>query len=127
MGDRTLDYYVAHEITHQLTGQALGPARYFQLPRWVREGYADYVGKGNSFQYSEARRTFLARAPEMDWNKSGQYLRFHLLVAYLLDHQHWTVDQLLKNPPRESASRGCHPWRKSEIATRMKLLTRLQG
>jgi hypothetical protein len=26
-GDRTLDYFIAHEITHQLTGQAIGAVR----------------------------------------------------------------------------------------------------
>jgi hypothetical protein len=101
-GDRTLDYYVAHEITHQLTGQAIGPLRFYRLPQWVREGYADYVGKGISFDYNAARRAFLAKTPEMDFKRSGLYGRFHLLVAYLLDHQHWSVEQLLNNPPLEA-------------------------
>jgi hypothetical protein len=100
-GDRTLDYFIAHEIAHQLTGRALGPLTYHRLPQWVREGYADYVGKGDAFDYDEARRAFLAGTREMDWSKSGLYLRFHLLVAYLLDHEHLTVDQLLRNPPSQ--------------------------
>jgi hypothetical protein len=98
-GDRTLDYFIAHEITHQLTGQAIGPLSYYKLPQWVREGYADYVGKGNSFSYSESRRAFLAGVPEMDWNRSGLYWRFHLMVAYLLDRRGWSVVQLLRDPP----------------------------
>lgn len=101
-GDRTLDYFVAHELTHQLTGRALGPVRYFELPQWVREGYADYVGKGDSFDYAQARNALLAGAPEMDWKRSGLYWRFHLLVAFLLDRQGWTVERLLKNPPSET-------------------------
>ena len=101
LGDRTLDYFIAHELTHQLTGRALGPVRYFKLPQWVREGYADYVGKGDSFNYGEARRAFLAEAPEMSWAKSGLYWRFHLLVAYLLDRQGWTVARLLNEPPSQ--------------------------
>ncbi|MEP7272443.1 MAG: hypothetical protein ABI882_13150, partial [Acidobacteriota bacterium] len=85
-GDRTLDYFIAHEITHTLTGQSLGWYDYHvRLPQWVREGYADYVGKGSSFNYDEARRAFLAGSPQMDWAKSGLYWRFHLLVAHLLD------------------------------------------
>ena len=100
-GDRTLDYFIAHEITHQLTGQTLGPLRYYRLPQWVREGYADYVGKGDSFSYGEARRAFLADVPEMYWEKSGLYWRFHLLVAYLLDHRGWTVERLLDDPPSQ--------------------------
>jgi hypothetical protein len=102
-GDRTLDYFIAHEITHQLTGRAIGPARYARLPQWVREGYADYVGKGTPFNYVEARNAFLAGAPEMDWKKSGLYWRYQLLVAYLLDHQHWSVMRLLQEPPAQDS------------------------
>ena len=100
MGDRTLDYFVAHEIAHQLTGADLGPLRFYRLPRWVREGYADYVGKGDSFHYEDSKRAFLSKAPEMD-PKSGLYSRFHLFVVYFLEHRHWSVDQLLKAPPPE--------------------------
>jgi hypothetical protein len=102
-GDRTLDYFIAHEVTHQLTGHAIGPLRYARLPQWVREGYADYVGKGSSFNYDEARRAFLAGAHEMDWKKSGLYWRYHLLVAHLLDHRHWSVAQLLQDPPAQES------------------------
>jgi hypothetical protein len=100
-GDRTLDYFIAHEITHTLTVRAVGWLRYFKLPQWVREGYADYVAKGTAFDYEAARRSFLAADPEMDWQRSGLYLRYHLLVAHLLDKQHWTVRQLLESPPEQ--------------------------
>jgi len=69
----------------------------------VRAGYADYVGKGTSFNYDEARRAFLAGVPEMDWQKSGLYWRFHLLVANLLDHRRWSVARLLRDPPPQEA------------------------
>jgi hypothetical protein len=102
-GDRTLDYFVAHEITHQLTGHAIGPLRYARLQQWVREGYADYVGKGSSFNYDEARSAFLAGAREMDWKRSGLYWRYHLLVAHLLDRRHLSVEQLLQDPPTQES------------------------
>jgi len=102
-GDRTLDYFIAHEVTHQLTGLAIGPIRYFELPPWVREGYADYVGKGKSFDYGAARNAFRSGAPEMDYKKSGLYLRYNLLVAYLIEHQHWTVTKLLAAPPSQKS------------------------
>ena len=101
--NRSLDYFVAHEITHTLTGQAIGGFRFYQLSEWVREGYADYVGKGASFNYEEARKAFLADAPEMNWEKSGLYWRFHLLVAYLLDKQHWDVRRLLTEPMEQAS------------------------
>ena len=100
-GDRTLDYFITHEITHTLTVQAVGWFDYYNLPQWVREGYADYVAKGGAFNYDEARRAFLADAPEMDWKKSGLYSRYHLLVAHLLDKQHWSVQRLLEEYPEQ--------------------------
>ena len=97
-GERTLDYFIAHEITHTLTGQAVGGIAYHRLPQWKREGYADYVGKGAAFNYDEAKQAFLANDPKMDWAKSGLYWRFHLLVAHLLDKQHWSVQRVLEDP-----------------------------
>jgi hypothetical protein len=97
-GARTLDYYIAHEVTHELTGRRVGPVTFVRMPQWVREGYADYVAKGAGFDYAGTRTAFLAGAPELDLKRSGLYLRFNLLVAYLLDHRHWTVDRLLLGP-----------------------------
>lgn len=97
-GERTLDYFIAHEITHTLTGQAVGSIDYHRLPQWKREGYADYVGKGATFNYDEAKRAFLANDPKMDYAKSGLYWRFHLLVAHLMEKKHWSVQQLMTTP-----------------------------
>ena len=102
-GERTLDYFITHEITHTLTVQAIGWFDYYNLPEWVREGYADYVGKGDAFNYDEARRAFLAEAPEMNRWKSGLYLRYHLLVAHMLDKQHWSVQRLLEEHPEQQS------------------------
>lgn len=93
--DRSLDYFIAHEVTHAIAGRVLGPVRYARLPEWIREGYADYVGKGRAFDYETAARMYRNGAPEMDRWKSGLYLRYHLLVAYELDQQQWTVPRLL--------------------------------
>jgi len=93
--ERTLDYFIAHEITHTLTGQAIGKMAYLVLPEWKREGYADYVARKSVFNYEEAKRAFLANDPKMDPAKSGLYLRYNLLVAHLLDKKHWTVQQVL--------------------------------
>jgi hypothetical protein len=101
-GERTLAYFIAHEITHSLTGQAVGGIAYHRLPQWKREGYADYVGKGATFNYDEAKRAFLADDPKMDWAKSGLYWRFNLLVAHLLEKQHWSVERLLEEPIEQS-------------------------
>ncbi|HEX4949008.1 MAG TPA: hypothetical protein VFZ34_20185 [Blastocatellia bacterium] len=101
--DRPLDYFIAHEITHTLTGQAMGAIAYHRLPQWKREGYADYVGKGAAFNYDEAKRAFLANDPKMDYRQSGLYWRFHLLVAHLLEKKHWSVQQMLTDSLEQAA------------------------
>jgi hypothetical protein len=97
-GERTLDYFMTHEIAHTLTKQATGSIRHWRMPEWITEGYPDYLGRGDAFHYEEARQAFLSEAREMDRWKSGLYLRYNLLVAHLLDKQHWSVQRLLQEP-----------------------------
>lgn len=94
-GDRTLDYFIAHEVAHTLTGEAVGGLRFYFLPEWVREGYADYVGKGGTFDFEKSLAAFRSGAPEMDRERSGLYLRYHLLVAYLIDRKGWGAARVL--------------------------------
>jgi hypothetical protein len=100
---RTLAYYGAHEITHSLTAERIGPGRLWNraLPQWVREGYADYVGLGGKIDVDGLYRRYRAGDPELDWRRSGAYARFRLLVAYMLERRHWSVDRLLGSPPSQ--------------------------
>ena len=64
--DRPLSYFIAHEITHNLTARFTGVLAFWRLPVWIREGYADYVGKGGDFDFN-ANRSFSKRTiPLMD-------------------------------------------------------------
>ena len=102
-GDRTLDYFITHEIAHTITKKAAGWYRHLNLPEYVSEGYPDYVAKGNSFDYENAKEAFLSEAPEMDRWGSGLYLRYHFLVAYLLDKKKKSVQELLENPMEQKS------------------------
>ena len=94
---RTFAYYAAHEIAHSFTAERLGPFHLWNasLPQWVREGYADYVGMGGRVDLDDLFRRYRAGDPALDFAKSGQYARFRLLVAFVLERRHWSVDQLL--------------------------------
>jgi hypothetical protein len=102
--ERTLDYYLAHEIAHEMTADFLGGRASRRLPVWVSEGYADYVGRGTQFDYADARAALLGDASgRRSPPQSGFYLRYVLLVAHLLDREAWSVEDLLRSPPDEAA------------------------
>jgi hypothetical protein len=94
--DRPLSYFIAHEITHNLTSRFLGPLVYWRLPAWKREGYADYVGKGGNFDFKKNLELFREKDPTLNPQASGLYLRYHLLVAELLDRKGISVQALLQ-------------------------------
>jgi hypothetical protein len=43
---RTLSYYLIHEITHLMVADRVGAVGIVRMPRWVNEGFADYVALG---------------------------------------------------------------------------------
>lgn len=99
---RPLSYFIAHEITHADMSRRLGRTVFLRYPKWLVEGYPDYVGKGGDFDFDAHRTQFMAGARELDPDRSGLYLGYHLRVAYLLDKKHWTPDEIFAHPPDEA-------------------------
>ena len=62
-GARTLSGTIAHEMTHVLTARRYGEWRLIRMPRWKREGYADYVGGEAGLGRDDAAR-IRARDPD---------------------------------------------------------------
>lgn len=99
---RTLAYYAAHEIGHTLIAEHVGVWRYHRdLPHWLREGVADYIGFGGKVDVEKLRRALHAGSEELDPAKSGTYARYRLLVAGLLSREGWTMERLLQSPPSQ--------------------------
>ena len=95
--DRPLSYFVAHEAMHIVIARHLGRVRYSQLPQWVDDGYADYVAR--DIDYAAALQKLKDHERELDPRRSGLYLRYHLMVAYLLEKRGMSIQMLLANPP----------------------------
>lgn len=91
--DRTLTYYMTHEITHGLTVTYVGKYNYKKVPSWIKEGYADYIGKGK-IDFKQELEKYKNNDMEMDIRKSGLYLKYHLFVAYLLDIKKTSLNEL---------------------------------
>jgi hypothetical protein len=102
-GERTLAYFITHEIAHSLEAHLLGRYAYLRLPAWKREGYADYVARDSEFAFAERLADFQINDPAMDPRGSGLYLRYELFVAYLLDVAHLPPEEMLTDSFDETA------------------------
>lgn len=97
-GDRTLTYYIAHEIAHTMVARRIGRRAYHALEAWQQEGYADHIGKNGALDFEAARAALRAGDRELDPQRSGLYLRYHLLTIYALDHLGLSAEELLAQP-----------------------------
>jgi len=95
--DRPLSYFIAHELMHVANVRAVGRWRYARMPQWVDDGYADYIARDIDLDATLTKMKEGVR--ELDPRRSGLYLRYHLMVAFLLDKKQMNVGQLLSNAP----------------------------
>jgi hypothetical protein len=91
--DRPLSYFIAHELTHILQARHLGLLGFWRLPRWVNDGYADYVAR--DIDLPAALASFKQGARELDPARSGLYLRYQLMVSFLLNVRGAALEELL--------------------------------
>jgi hypothetical protein len=82
-GDRTLDYFIAHEITHLLEFKSKPWYKYSIKENWIQEGYCEYIGH-DSQNYESALKYYL-EVPENTGAK--RYTRLRTMVAYLLEKE----------------------------------------
>jgi hypothetical protein len=92
---RTLAYFAAYEVGHSLIGERIGALANHRLPRWIREGLADYIGFGAQVDIDALTRALIADEVRMNPQRTGLYARYRLLVAYFLEREGWSVDRLL--------------------------------
>jgi hypothetical protein len=102
--DRPLSYYIAHELMHVAIGRRLGRLGYARLPQWVDDGLADYVAR--DIDLPKALGGFKTGVRELDPSRSGLYLRYHLMVAYVLEKEQVPLAVLLDSPPARDAVEG---------------------
>ncbi len=101
--ERSLDYFIAHEITHSLAAREAGWSGNHGLAEWVREGYPEYIARGRGFDYADTRRALLAGTLERKQpGKAPPYKRYCLLVACLIERNHWTVREVMRTTVSEA-------------------------
>lgn len=112
--ERRLSGAIAHEVTHSLLRQVAGGR---DLPRWKEEGYAEYVAGESTFDYTEGVR-LLAQGGS-DGSPAFRYLKYRLLVEYLLEEKGVGFEEFLRtrfDPWQLEAElvRGMHSRNRSE-------------
>lgn len=100
-GPRPLDMYIAHEVTHRMVADHIGLIAANRLPVWLREGYAEYVARYDTFDYETTRARFLAGDETL--GRSDRYWKYLLLVTHLLDRERRDPSAVLNNPPELAA------------------------
>lgn len=89
--------YIAHEVTHTMVGDHVGIIAARRLPVWLREGYAEYIARHDTYDYEATRTRFLAGDEGL--GAHDRYWKYLLLVTHLLDQEGWDVRTLLDAPP----------------------------
>ncbi|MCU4654417.1 hypothetical protein N8I71_16375 [Roseibacterium sp. SDUM158016] len=88
---RTLSYYLVHEITHLMVAERVGRMAVVRMPRWVNEGFADYVALGPAPPAMVALAQSGAALPAALW---GTYARERVCVTLALARLSGDLDAL---------------------------------
>jgi len=92
-GDRTLDYFMAHEITHLLEFKARPWYKYSIKENWIQEGYCEHIGH-DSQNYETSLKYYL-EVPENIGAK--RYTRLRTMVIYLLEKEKINITDIWDN------------------------------
>jgi hypothetical protein len=96
---RTLSGTIAHELTHVSIAEYLGRISYWRLTRknaWVNEGYCDYIARSSSVSLDSGVNSVLTTP----YDSLGiSYVRSRLMIAHLINDEHLSMKDILKNPP----------------------------
>jgi hypothetical protein len=95
---RELMEVMVHEATHAMVFNSLGKIKMWLLPKWVSEGYAEYVAYPRMNKLSMSFKVLCLN--RMEARRSAKsYQRYHVLVAYALDVKKIPLETLMRNPP----------------------------
>ena len=94
--DDHLTETLAHELTHKVILDKIGKKRYGKIPKWLMEGYCEFVAKN----YINVSTLHLNRHSDSNFQHDKEnYDNYLLTVCYLILYRKQTIGQLLANPP----------------------------
>ena len=90
---RSLSGVIAHEITHLFIHRRLGTLKSISTPIWKKEGYCEYIAGDSTITLEEGIRRWREN-PSND--ATYRYIKYHLMVKYLLETENLSVDDLFQ-------------------------------
>jgi hypothetical protein len=97
---RPLSGVVAHEITHGLIRHRIGIWRSMRLPKWVAEGYCEYVARSGSFPEDKGHQMLIEG--ESSDSLPFRYFLYRQMVRYLFDERHLSFEEVLARSREEA-------------------------
>lgn len=98
-GVRSVGGLVAHEGSHLALARQYGELQILSVPKWIREGYADYVAQESSLSEAEAQALRVSRSNDIALRYFDDRRR---VAAYLATPDHSVQSLLnLSSPERE--------------------------
>ena len=96
---RTFTYYVVHEFTHSVVSHAVREKGWRPPPKWLSEGYPDFVALGPGFTFEAAMANYKNRDPRVHGTMAEEYMLYDILTAHYLEREGMKVEELLAAPP----------------------------
>lgn len=91
--ERSLSSVLAHEATHILIEKKIGIIKNRKLEIWKKEGYCEYIGGEGAFDINAGIKMIYNGVSSA--SASFSYLKYRLLVTYLLDEKGYTFESLV--------------------------------
>ena len=98
---RPLSYFIAHEATHAMQSKEFGRLFSIRSPKWLVEGYADYVAKAGDFDFEKNRQLLRDGNKIMSEKsaKNGLYRRYHLMTEQVIFDSKKSIKDIYASPP----------------------------
>jgi hypothetical protein len=102
MREGSIAHVIAHEVTHDLSQNAMGFIKYYRLPLWKREGYAEYgaiIGALRENGGPELRERISELLDDRYWGGDQDPVRTYyeswLLVEYLIEVERRSFEEIM--------------------------------
>ena len=101
---RSFTSVATHEICHEMIRDKFGFLSSHTKPKWLQEGYCEYIAKESSFPENLGYE-MIAKG-KADKSNSFKYFEYRKMGEFYLDKKGYTIDELFYSPPSESDARN---------------------